>query len=253
MANKLYNEAAVQDIANAIRAKNGETGTMKISEMAAKINALPVGNAYREVWLHGPKQMDGTQFIDTGVAAHMDHTLEVIGYGNLYAASTLFGSVTSTSSRQVCDLLTSTMKWRFAWGNSGLKTYEYPVETISPWMPAKIRFNKSGFTVNGFTRSFTAAEVSGDYSASVTGGASTANYCIFHSVSTANTAGNQGVFRSAKIFDADGTTLLHHFVPIMYNDNTLAILDKVTNNILQLSSGTWEAYYAPYTDGLVGL
>lgn len=37
MAKKLYEEASVQAIANAIRAKNGETATYKISEMAAAI------------------------------------------------------------------------------------------------------------------------------------------------------------------------------------------------------------------------
>lgn len=37
MAKKLYEEASVQAIANAIRAKNGETATYKIAEMAAAI------------------------------------------------------------------------------------------------------------------------------------------------------------------------------------------------------------------------
>ena len=37
MSKKLYDEASVQAIANAIRAKNGETATYKIGEMAAAI------------------------------------------------------------------------------------------------------------------------------------------------------------------------------------------------------------------------
>lgn len=40
MAKKLYDEASVQAIANAIRAKNGETATYKIAEMAAAISAI---------------------------------------------------------------------------------------------------------------------------------------------------------------------------------------------------------------------
>lgn len=40
MAKKLYEESSVQDIANAIRAKNGETATYKIAEMAAAIEAI---------------------------------------------------------------------------------------------------------------------------------------------------------------------------------------------------------------------
>ena len=40
MAKKLYEEASVQAIANAIRAKNGEATTYKIGEMAAAIAAI---------------------------------------------------------------------------------------------------------------------------------------------------------------------------------------------------------------------
>lgn len=40
MAKKLYDEASVQAIANAIRAKNGETSTYKIAEMATAIAAI---------------------------------------------------------------------------------------------------------------------------------------------------------------------------------------------------------------------
>lgn len=39
---KLYEEASVQDIAAAIRAKNGEKTTYKIGDMAAAINAMPI-------------------------------------------------------------------------------------------------------------------------------------------------------------------------------------------------------------------
>ena len=41
MAKKLYEEASVQAIANAIRAKNGEETTYKIGEMAAAVSAIP--------------------------------------------------------------------------------------------------------------------------------------------------------------------------------------------------------------------
>lgn len=40
MAKKLYEESSVQDIANAIREKNGETTTYKIGEMGAAVRAL---------------------------------------------------------------------------------------------------------------------------------------------------------------------------------------------------------------------
>lgn len=44
MGNKLYEESSVQGIANAIRAKNGETTLYKISEMAAAIEAISGDN-----------------------------------------------------------------------------------------------------------------------------------------------------------------------------------------------------------------
>lgn len=40
MAKKLYEEASVLAIANAIRAKNGSTATYKIAEMAGAVQAL---------------------------------------------------------------------------------------------------------------------------------------------------------------------------------------------------------------------
>lgn len=43
MSMKLYSETDIQSIANAIRNKTGETGTMKVSEMASKITGIPSG------------------------------------------------------------------------------------------------------------------------------------------------------------------------------------------------------------------
>ena len=254
MTVKLFDLAHITAVADAIRAQSGVGGLMTVQQMPEKIGAL-IAKERREVWLHAPAQKNGALFIDTGVAGDMEHTLEVVGYGNIYSSSTLFGSVTATSSRQVVDMLTSTMKWRFAWGNSGLKSYEYPVETISPWHPATIRFNKNGFTVNGFTRGFSAATVQEDYSAAVTGAASTANYAIFPSLTKPNEGGYTGVFRSAKVFDADGATLLHHFVPVLYGDWSLALLDKVSGAEIPLPSGAagYGAHWEPYHDELMGL
>ena len=41
MAKKLYEEASVQAIAGAIRAKNGSGATYKIGDMAAAVSAIP--------------------------------------------------------------------------------------------------------------------------------------------------------------------------------------------------------------------
>ena len=40
MAKKLYEEASVQAIANAIRAKNGSTATYKVAQMADAVLAI---------------------------------------------------------------------------------------------------------------------------------------------------------------------------------------------------------------------
>lgn len=45
MANKLYEESSVQDIANAIRSKNGSTNKYKIAEMGGAVMELPIGSS----------------------------------------------------------------------------------------------------------------------------------------------------------------------------------------------------------------
>ena len=173
----LFDTAQIGAVANAIRAKDGDATPMTVAQMPARIEPLLTKN-YREIWLHGPKQLKNL-VIDTGVPGSMEHTLEVVGYGNIYDTTVLFGSITSSQSRQMFDMLTTSMKFRFAWGNSGLQTYTYDISTIIPWHPVTVRFNKNGFTLNGFTSSYNPSEeLTGDYSALVTGGESTANYCI---------------------------------------------------------------------------
>ena len=53
MANKLYEEASVQAIANAIRSKNGTTTKYKIGEMAAAIEAISTGEDFGRVVICG--------------------------------------------------------------------------------------------------------------------------------------------------------------------------------------------------------
>ena len=254
MTLKLYPEASVQAIAAAIRAKTGKTETMTVADMPAEIAGIQTGapKTCKEVWLHCGAQQTYTP-IDTGVAGDFEHTIEVIGYGNLYSTSCLFSSLTTNQSRQAFDLITSSNKIRFAWGNSGLKSFEYPITDISCWMPMKVRFNKDGFTIDGFGSSYAAAQVTGDYGGAATGGGSAANYLIFGKSGT-STAAAPWVFRGAKILGASGD-LLHHFVPVLYGDWTLALLDKVTGAEQVLPSGAdgFEGYWAPHTDSLVGI
>ena len=50
MAKKLYEEASVQAIANAIRAKNGEATTYKIGETATAIAAISGSPSLTIAW-----------------------------------------------------------------------------------------------------------------------------------------------------------------------------------------------------------
>lgn len=53
MAKKLYEEASVQAIANAIRAKNGLSTTYKIADMAQAITDIPSGSSGTTFWAGG--------------------------------------------------------------------------------------------------------------------------------------------------------------------------------------------------------
>ena len=264
MAIYTFTDTQMKSVADAIRAKTGGTSDLTIEQMPTEIASIVSGErTEREVWIHGHRENMSNLLVDTGIPGDMDHTLEVTGYGNIYDSSTLFGSVTAGSSRQVVDLLTSSMKVRFAWGNSGLMAYEYPVTTFSPWHPATFRFNKTGFTINGFasnrdpvtiSMAWTDPKEDGTSYTGPTGGASTANYKVFPGILNGSNPGVPGVFRSAKIFDSTDT-LIHHFVPILYNDWTLVLRDKITNIEIPLTYGPdgFEAYWAPRTDNLVNL
>lgn len=64
MALKLYNESDIQDIADAIRGKNGSSDTYKVSEMADAIDDIPTGGG-------------GDVDIDTGTFTPSSNTLDV--------------------------------------------------------------------------------------------------------------------------------------------------------------------------------
>lgn len=52
MANKIYDETTIQNIASAIRSKNGSTATYKVREMAAAINAIQTGAQAQTIEWH---------------------------------------------------------------------------------------------------------------------------------------------------------------------------------------------------------
>lgn len=59
MSKKLYEESSIQDIANAIRSKNGTTDTYKVSEMASAINDINAGSP--DAVLYTPQTLTDAQ------------------------------------------------------------------------------------------------------------------------------------------------------------------------------------------------
>lgn len=59
MSKKLYEESSIQDIANAIRSKNGTTDTYKVSEMASAINDISAGSP--DAVLYTPQTLTDAQ------------------------------------------------------------------------------------------------------------------------------------------------------------------------------------------------
>ena len=73
MAKKLYEETSVQDIANAIRAKNGEATTYKIGEMATAIAAIS-GSPIVDDSLENTVQYRQMNLSAAGFLANVDYT-----------------------------------------------------------------------------------------------------------------------------------------------------------------------------------
>lgn len=230
----LFDTQHVLDIANAIRGANGETEQMTVQQMPAKIAALlPKGS--REVWLSAAQDQT-TLSIDTGVAGNFEHTFQVIGYANIYSTTTLVASRYSSSSRQGINLLSSQNGFRMVWGNSGLKQFNYETSALSAWRPMAITLSKTGMTIKGFTQGYSAATKTEMFSPVPTGGGSTANYEIFPNIAAGNTSTQPGTFRRLKIYDASNA-MIHNFVPVMKNDFSLVLLDKVTGTEITLPTG----------------
>lgn len=88
MAQKLYEEANIQDIANAIRAKNGTTTTYKTNEMAAAIRNIETGGGGTSDEL--VKQLVQTRGgiltipSDIGITAIGKHAFAYSSYNEIY-------------------------------------------------------------------------------------------------------------------------------------------------------------------------
>lgn len=86
MTKKLYNEADIQAIADAIRLKNGATDTYKVAEMAQAIKDIPAYAGVEYV------QATGAQWIDTGVPEASNETINAHFYIDSASNDYVFGS-----------------------------------------------------------------------------------------------------------------------------------------------------------------
>ncbi len=235
MTMKLYSEESIQAIATKIREKDGDAALMTVAQMPARIdNLLPKDS--KEVWLSAQQQQTGLT-IDTGVAGNDEHHVQVIGYANIYATTTLVAARTASTSRQGVNLLSTQNAIRVVWGNSGLKQFNYPTTDWSAWRPMVVSLSKYGMTLKGFTQGYAASATINEAFETVASGTSTANYEIFPNIGAGSTTGQPGYFRRLRITSMTTDALIHDIVPIMHNDFSLALVDKVTGNEIAITTG----------------
>ena len=100
MAKKLYEESSVQNIANAIRAKNGETATYKIGEMAAAITAIS-GSPIMDDSLENTVQYRQMNLSASGFISDVDYTENANDYSVTKVIP--YYSATTTYSKEEPD------------------------------------------------------------------------------------------------------------------------------------------------------
>ena len=77
MSKKLYEESLIQDIANAIREKNGEVSTYKIGEMGTVIRALS-GETQTETYTFNQERAEVSKFLSEVTYNPADYTTSLI-------------------------------------------------------------------------------------------------------------------------------------------------------------------------------
>ena len=103
MALKLYSDSDIQDIADAIRGKNGLSTTYKVSQMAAAITAIPTGGAS-----HEDELLNGTlsgAYENANVTSVRSYTFN--GFTGLTSVSLPNITATATSMFNGCTSLAS--------------------------------------------------------------------------------------------------------------------------------------------------
>ena len=95
MANKLYDETAIQNIANSIRGKNGSADTYTVSEMATAIDNIPSGGSLQDLFA----STQGSSIVPDYISDYAKTRLKKIYIHN----STSYTSF-SSAFRYMCNL-----------------------------------------------------------------------------------------------------------------------------------------------------
>ena len=252
MAVALWDVAQVTEVGNAIREVRGETLTeetkLKVSEMPAKIREM-VQKGERECWLEkvyepSNKDYDRDIFIDTGIVPTYNDRVEVKCCGA--ESLILMMGRTANACRNGVILFPFSRKMQINWGATSVGTVEFSTLTNGSSFyfnaPFVYKQNRNQIVLTS-TRGTTVTKTYSTVAPSI---AYTEPYKIWRN-DQSPTNNYYGAFEYIKVYDDTTDTLKNHLVPIVRNDWSVYILDKVTGNTIEVGDGFRALVYMPTT------